>query len=342
MENKVLVAMSGGVDSAAAALILKSKYDVIGGTMLLCGLAETDDAAMSAKQIGIPHHYFDMHDDFKSIVMDAFAESYLAGETPNPCVLCNYEIKFGLLMKKADALDCDYIATGHYVRKEYDPSSGRYYIKKGADNKKDQSYVLYRLDQNMLKRSIFPLGTMTKPEIRALAAEAGIQVAAKKDSQDICFIPDGDYFSFLKREYNVQDAPGDFVLGDGTALGRHKGLCGYTLGQRKGLGISYEKPLYVISKDRSSNTVTLGDNNDLFKKGINIKNTNWQPFERLYTAISAEGKIRYTQATALCKIHPTGKDTAYVEFDQPQRAPTPGQSAVFYDGDVLLGGGIIC
>ena len=340
MRNKIMVAMSGGVDSAAAALLLKSEYEVCGGTMLLAG-DDAASAAESAEAIGIEHHIFDMRYEFKQTVEDAFAESYKKGETPNPCVVCNKCIKFGLFLDKALDLGCDKIATGHYIKLEYDASSSRYLLKKASDLSKDQSYMLYTLSQDVLSRCVFPLAELTKPEIRGIAQQAGIPSANKKDSQDICFIPDGDYRAFLKDRYGLNEKPGDFVLRDGTVLGRHKGLSSYTIGQRKGLGVSYTEPLYVLGKNSRDNTVILGQNGDLFSKKIYIRDTNWIPFDTLLGPMRLEGKIRYSQGVSKCTVVPVDDKNAIVEFDESQRAPTAGQSAVFYDGDVLVGGGVI-
>ena len=342
MARSILAAMSGGVDSAVAALQLKEKYDiVIGGTLELCDGDGIKDAGAVAEKIGIEHYYFNMRSQFKKYVMDFFASSYAECKTPNPCIMCNRKIKFGLLLDKAAELGCEKIATGHYAEVERDYVSGRYLLKKASDRAKDQTYVLYGLDQHMLSHCDFPLAGLTKDEIRSLAERAGIQVAHKKDSQDICFIPDGDYKKFLRENYRFSEEPGNFELMDGTLLGRHKGLFSYTTGQRKGLGVSYSEPLYVLEKDSARNAVILGKNSDLFKKRIYIEDSNWIPFEKPDRAIRAEGKIRYSQNSSACTVYPEEDGGFIIEFDKPQRAPTPGLSAVLYDGEYVLGGGII-
>jgi len=342
MKNKVMVAMSGGVDSAAAALLLKSKYDeVIGSTLVLCDNFDAKDAVNTAKQLGIQHFLYDFKAEFKKYVMDSFANSYKIGQTPNPCIVCNEYIKFGVLLEKAKELGCNRLASGHYVNVEYDDKSGRFLLKKAKDISKDQSYMLYRLSQNTLSMCEFPLADLSKEEIRKLCADADLNIAHKKDSQDICFIPDGDYKAFLSENYGFNEECGDFVLTDGKVLGRHKGQFSYTVGQRKGLNISYTSPLYVISKDFSSNRVILGSNDELFKTRIKFRDANFIPFDAPDEDFLCEGKIRYSAHTAPCRIFSEGDGIFTAEFSTPQRAPTPGQSAVFYDGEYLLGGGII-
>lgn len=341
MPNKILVAMSGGVDSAAAAIILKKENIVCGGTLVLCGSNESYDAKTVCEHIGIPHYVFDEKKRFKTFVMDSFAECYMRGETPNPCIVCNKKIKFGVLLDNAISLGYEKIATGHYARVELDSGSGRYLLKKAKDKNKDQSYVLYTLSQEVLSRCVFPISDFTKDEIRDIVSEAGLNIAGKKESQDICFIPDKDYRKFLAEEYGVRGNAGDFVLSNGEIVGRHNGTFAYTTGQRKGLGVSYKTPLYVVGKDIENNRVILGENSDLYKKRIYIKDTNWIPMETLTTKIRAEGKVRYSQSVSGCIINPLEGKRAVVEFDDPQRAPTEGQSAVFYDGDTVIGGGVV-
>lgn len=341
MADKIMAAMSGGVDSSAAALILKDKYSVCGGTLKLCDDAPAAEAKKVCDFLGIEHHVFDFKAQFKEYVIDDFARSYMSGLTPNPCIICNNKIKFGLLLDAAEKLGCNKIATGHYANVEYDDLSGRYLLKKASDPSKDQTYVLYGLSQRVLSKIIFPLSQLSKDEIREIARGGGLPAAEKKDSQDICFIPDKDYIRFLKDNYGAAENRGDFVLKDGTVLGEHKGQFAYTIGQRKGLGVSYSEPLYVIRKDDKENRVVLGRDADLYKKRIKVKNVNWIAFDNPQEPISAEGKIRYSQKTAKCRVYPTGDNTAEVEFENAQRAPTAGQSAVFYSGDVVLGGGII-
>lgn len=355
MENRVIIGLSGGVDSSAAAMILKDRgYDVTGVTLKLFGCdgiflneesacvkqKDIDDAEKVCKTLGIKHKILDFGADFRKNVADYFVSSYISGLTPNPCVICNRTVKFDRLFAEAKKNDA-YIATGHYARTGFNEENGRYFIKKGLDEKKDQSYVLYGLGQETLSRLIFPLGEYSKDEIRALAEKAGLDVAAKKDSQDICFIPDGDYVSFIERYTGKKFEEGDFVLSDGTKIGRHRGIISYTVGQRKGLGISSEKPYYVIKKDAENNTVVLGREKELYTKTFTVKNTNFLPFEFPEKPFEASVRTRYKQKEKKAVIYPQKDGKVSVELSEPQKAVTPGQSAVFYDGDILLGGGII-
>ena len=355
MEKKVIIGLSGGVDSSAAALILKNLgYDVTGVTLKLFGndgvflneetacikQKDIDDAAEVCKTLGIKHEILDFNADFRKNVADYFVSAYIAGQTPNPCVVCNRTVKFDRLFAEAEKNDA-YIATGHYARMGFNEETGRYFIKKGLDETKDQSYVLYGLPQKTLCRLLFPLGEYSKDEIRELAKKAGLDVAAKKDSQDICFIPDGDYVSFIERYTGKKFMPGDFVLADGTKIGRHRGIVSYTVGQRKGLGISSEKPYYVIKKDAEKNTVVLGREEELYTKTFTVKNANFLPFEFPEKPFEASVRTRYKQKEKKAVIYPQADGKVTVELSEPQKAVTPGQSAVFYDGDILLGGGII-
>jgi len=356
MGKRVLVAMSGGVDSTVAALLLKRAGYEAGGVMFqmfpnmdrtqaaggTCGSAEESESARSAAaQLGMDFSVLDCSSEFREQVMDRFADAYLHGATPNPCIVCNRFIKFAKLFQLTEQLQYDCFATGHYARTGYDAGSGRWLLRKGSDPAKDQSYVLYSLTQAQLSRTIFPVGELTKKEIRQLAAEQGLHNAEKPDSQDICFIRDGDYAAFLRKEYNAPSEPGDFVDGEGRVLGKHSGHIAYTLGQRRGLGVSADRPLYVIGKDLPRNRVILGDDRDLYVSGLVTTDLNYIAISGLASPLRAEAKIRYSQKTASARLIPMDSGDVRVEFDAPQRAPTPGQAVVFYDGDVVLGGGTI-
>ena len=349
MLEKVLVAMSGGVDSAAAALLLKDAgYDVCGMTLRLwsdtdaplCELQNEKDASEIAKKLDMPCYVRDFRKEFCDTVISDFICAYENGETPNPCVMCNRYVKFELMLKEADRLGIDKIATGHYALVEYDTERGRYIVKKGADEKKDQSYMLALLTQEQLARVIFPLGALTKEQIRDFAARAGLSVAHKKDSQDICFIPDGDYVSFIESRTNKEYPKGDFVDMEGNVLGSHNGLVRYTTGQRKGLGIALGTPMYVVKKDVESNSVVLGTNDQLFGSECIVKDVNCIAVSKIEVPMRAEVKIRYSHSSAPAWLYPDG-DRIKVVFDTPQRAITKGQTAAFYSGDILLGGGKI-
>lgn len=346
MSNKILVAMSGGVDSSAAALLLKEKgYECEGGTMRLFvpeGVDATEgerDAQRVSDALGIPFHLFDMQKEFTDTVMENFSKCYLEGETPNPCVVCNREIKFGLLLKKAIELGFDKIATGHYARVEYE--NGRYAVKKGMSSEKDQSYVLWCLTQEQLSHVILPLGGLSKPEVREIAEKSGLPVAHKSESQDICFVPDGDYAAFIERHTGKSFPAGDFTDTEGKVLGRHKGIINYTVGQRRGLGLSLKAPLYVKSKDAAQNKVVLCPNEQLFEKKLDCREANWVGVEMPASPLRVEAKIRYRHAAAPATVWATGENSFHLEFDEPQRAISPGQSCVLYIGDILAGGGII-
>jgi len=347
----ILAAMSGGVDSAVTALLLqRAGYTVTGGTMRLfeaaadrgCSAPDAaEDARAVCRRLGIPHHVFDFRQEFRCRVMERFSAGYLAGETPNPCLDCNRFLKFGALLDAADALHCDAIATGHYARIDYDEDRARWVIRKAADKTKDQSYVLYAMTQQQLAKTLLPLGAYRKDEIRALAEEAGLSVAHKADSQDICFITGEDYGDFILRETGVDPVPGDFVDHSGNVLGRHKGQLFYTLGQRRGLGVSAASRLYVTGKDLARNQVRLGSNEDLFPARIRVRELNWVALPGLEAPLEANVQTRYRSREARALLHPLPDGSVDVEFLTPQRAPTPGQAAVFYHGDLLLGGGII-
>ena len=344
-----MTAMSGGVDSTAAAVILiEQGYDVTGATLRLfeadpaaAGTSDIDEARAASEALGIEHVALDAVSNFKENVITPFKDAYVCGKTPNPCVDCNKTIKFGVLLDRALELGLDYIATGHYARIEYDSASGRYLLKKAADTAKDQTYMLYTLTQQQLKRTLFPLGDLSKSEVRALAASHGLTSAHRKESQDICFVPDGDYGAFLENKLGVTSTPGPFKTVDGNVLGKHKGLVHYTIGQRRGLGISADRPLYVISKDVLSNTIVVGDEADLYADIMTVGDINLISAERLLGPVKVFVKTRYSQKEAPATITPIDKDSLSVMFDTPQRAITPGQSAVFYLRDTVLGGGKI-
>lgn len=339
--KKVLIAMSGGVDSSVAAyLMTKQGYSCIGATMKL--LDGTDDAINDAKKVAdslsIPFYTFDMRDEFKAKIIDSFISSYENGDTPNPCVLCNKEMKFGLLLKKAEELGCDILVTGHYAR--VIQQDGKYLLKKAVDTQKDQSYFLYSLTPEVLSKVMFPLGEYTKEQIREIASELSLPTAEKRDSQDICFVPDGDYSRFIRSVTDKAYPIGDFVDINGTVLGKHSGIINYTTGQRKGLGIALGKPAYVIGKDISQNHVILGDDQDLFCTTLKAKHFNSTTVANLNDPLYCKAKIRYRHQEQDAKVTFDGSSFS-VEFDKPQRAATPGQSVVLYDQDTVLGGGII-
>jgi tRNA-specific 2-thiouridylase len=333
--------MSGGVDSAVTALLLQQAgYEVAGATARLPA-GDPGDAQKLALRMGIPHQVFELAPAFEADVISPFVETYRAGGTPNPCIRCNRTIKFGRLLDEALKQGFDYLATGHYVRLKQDEATGRYLLYKAKDRSKDQSYVLYFLSQHQLSHLLFPLGEYTKNEVRALAREHGFQNAEKPESQDICFIPDGDYGGFIEHWTGEAFPPGDFVDENGKVLGRHAGMARYTLGQRRGTGVASAGRLYVCAKDPRSNTVTLGSEEKLFSQRLTAKNTSFFPFDRLNEPLRVMAKTRYTQKEQPARIEQTAEGEITAEFEQPQRAITPGQAVVFYDGDLVLGGGII-
>ena len=354
---RVLMAMSGGVDSSvAAALLLEEGYEVIGATMQIwppdlpakeeveggcCSLGAVEDARAVANKLNIPYYVLNFQSAFQETVIDYFVAEYIRGRTPNPCIVCNHELKFRKLLEKAIALDAGFLATGHYVRREWNPDSGRWQLKKGLDAAKDQSYVLYGLTQEQIGRSLFPLGNYTKSFIREKAAQIGLTVADKPDSQEICFVPDQDYAGFINTYRPGSIQPGFIRHADGRILGRHQGIIHYTIGQRKGLGIAAGTPLYVSAIDPDANEVIVGDNDGVFHERLEAYNLNWIAIPKLEQPMEVEAKIRYTAKPAPALVKPGDAGVVEVIFQSPQRAITPGQAVVFYRDDLVLGGGTI-
>ena len=352
--KKVMIGMSGGVDSSVAAFLLqKESFEVIGATMKLynnedidfvsektcCSLDDVLDAKSVCARLGIRHYTLNMTDDFKKEVIERFISAYQNGFTPNPCIDCNRYMKFSKMLHKAQELDIDYVATGHYARIE--KQGDRYILKKAVDLLKDQSYVLYSLTQEQLKVTKFPLGNYTKQQVREIAEENGFVNARKHESQDICFVPDGDYSKFIEYYTGKTYPCGDFVDMNGKRLGEHKGIIRYTIGQRRGLGLALPASMYVVEKDVDNNKVILGFNDDLFKKEVNVKNISFTACDGLDKPERLCAKIRYNQKEQPATVTQTDENHFKIVFDEPQRAITKGQAAVLYDGDTVVGGGTI-
>ena len=353
-ENKVLLAMSGGVDSSAAGKLLRDAgYDCVGCTMKLyenedaglsrsrtcCSLEDVEDARSAAFRLGIPYYVFNFTETFREKVIGKFTASYCQGLTPNPCIDCNRYLKFGALFQRAELLGCRYVATGHYAR--IDCRDGTYHLRKARDESKDQSYVLYMLSQDQLARTLFPLGELRKEAVRDLAEEAGLGNARKPDSQDICFVPDGDYARVIEHQTGKAAEPGDFVSPEGTVLGRHQGLIRYTVGQHRGLGLSLPERRYVCRLCPESNTVVLGPEEALYRREALAGDFHWIAGEPPAGPIRCRAKLRYRQRERDAWAIPLDDGTVRLRFDEPQRAVTPGQAAVLYDGDEVLGGGTL-
>lgn len=358
IKKKVVVAMSGGVDSSVAAGLLKEKgAEVIGLTMKLfslpreaclsedlrscCGFKAVEDARRVAAVLGIPHYVVDLRKEFEKYVIEDFCREYARGRTPNPCIRCNEHIKFNLLWERAKRLGAGFIATGHHARVEFRPQSGRYLLRKGRDKEKDQSYFLYTLTQEQLSRSLLPIGDLTKRQVRQLAKKWKLPVAEKEESQEICFVLDNDYARFLETRIPRAFRPGPVVDLKGNVLGRHRGIPYFTVGQRKGMGIAAAHPLYVLSIDAEKNMIVVGKNDELLRKSLLASEANWISVERLTSPTEVKAKIRYKHSEAEAQVIPLSDDEVRVEFRRTQRAITPGQSVVFYRGEVVAGGGII-
>ena len=354
--KKALIAMSGGVDSSVAAfLAMKEGYDCVGITMKLfdnemihsdrscCSLDDIKYARNAAEKLGIPFYINNFSDSFREDVIEPFIASYKKGNTPNPCIDCNRYVKFNKLLLRARQLDMDYFITGHYARVEFSPEKGRWLLKKALDSEKDQSYVLYVMTQEQLSHTLFPLGTLQKTDVRKIAKEQSFNNADKKESQDICFVPEGSYAEFIEKFSGIKNEEGNFVDLNGNILGRHRGFVRYTIGQRRGLGISLNKPMYVHSKNLEKNTIILCEDEDLFFPSLNAVDFNFIAIEKLEEPIRVKVKIRYNQEEQWATVSPSAsmENAVHIQFDEPQRAITSGQAAVLYDGDIVVGGGTI-
>lgn len=357
MKKKVMLGMSGGVDSSvAAAILLDQGYDVVGVTMQIwpdqdeeekkteggcCSLSAVDDARRVANKLGIPYYVMNFKDVFQNKVIDYFTSEYIRGRTPNPCIACNRYVKFEAMLHKALAMDIDYIATGHYAIIEYDKMRGRTLLKKSVTDRKDQTYALYNLSQHQLRKTLMPIGSYTKERVREIAVELGLSVANKPDSQEICFVDDDDYAGFIEETTGYKAIPGEYVDTKGKVLGQHRGIFHYTVGQRKGLGMTFGKPMFVVGIDPQKNRVILGEGSEVYANSLIADDINLISVDKIDSELPVKAKIRYSapEADAIIKPLPDGK--LLVEFDSPQRAVTPGQSIVFYDGDIVVGGGVI-
>ncbi len=353
---KALIGMSGGVDSSVAALLMaQAGYECIGATMRLyagentapdgsktcCSLDDVEDARSVARRLGIAHYVFNFKEEFYEEVVDKFVRTYFQGGTPNPCIDCNRQMKFGKLLQRARELGCDCVVSGHYARVEQDAGTGRYLLKCATDQAKDQTYFLACLTQEQLAHIRFPLGELTKEQVRQIAQEHGFINARKHDSQDICFVPDGDYAAFLQRYTGKPLEPGNFLNCHGQPIGQHRGAVCYTIGQRKGLGLAMGEPVYVCGKDMAANTVTVGSNGSLFSPSLLANEWVWFPFERLEAPMAVTAKIRHSQRSYPATVTPLPDGFARVTFQEPQRAISPGQAVVLYQGDTVIGGGTI-
>lgn len=355
-KKKVVVGMSGGVDSSVAAYLLKEQgYEVIGVTMQIwqdterlvqeenggcCGLSAVDDARRVAADLNIPYYVMNFKNEFKEHVIDYFVEEYLHGKTPNPCIACNRYVKWESLLKRSMDIGADYIATGHYARIEQ-LENGRYSLRRSATLVKDQTYALYNLTQEQLKRTLMPVGAYSKDEIRKIAENIDLKVASKPDSQDICFVPDGDYAAFIRENSDKEIPEGNFVTAEGKILGTHKGITHYTVGQRKGLGLALGYPAFVIEIRPETNEVVIGTNEDSMTYYVRANRINFMSIEDLTKERRVFAKIRYNHKGAWCTVKKTGEDEILCTFEEKQRAVTPGQAVVLYDGEYVLGGGTI-